>query len=61
MSMSIADMYQEMIDQHTELYMYRKAHKGDMLRSEHEDILDDMSAVEVDMEYTNESQLSWMS
>ena len=55
MSMSIADMYQEMIDQHTELYMYRKAHKGDMLRSEHEDILDDKSAVEVDMEYTNES------
>ena len=55
MSMSIADMYQEMIDQHTELYMYRKAHKGDMLRYEHEDILDDMSAVEVDMEYTNES------
>ena len=38
MSMSIADMYQEMIDQHTELYMYRKAHKGDMLRSEHEDL-----------------------
>ena len=56
MSMSIADMYQEMIEQHTELYMYRKAHKG--IRSHlslHEDILDDKSAVEVDMEYTNES------
>ena len=56
MSMSIADMYQEMIDQHTELYMYRKAHKG--IRSDlslHENILDDMSAIEVDMEYTNET------
>ena len=56
MSMSIADMYQEMIDQHTELYMYRKTHKG--IRSNlslHEDILDDMSAIEVDMEYTNET------
>ena len=57
MSMSIADMYQEMIDQHTELYMYRKAHKDNRsLVNPHEDILDDMSAVEVDMEYTNESQ-----
>ena len=56
MSMSIADMYQEMIDQHTELYMYKKAHRG--IRSHlslHEDILDDMSAIEVDMEYTNET------
>jgi hypothetical protein len=56
MSMSIADMYQEMIDQHTELYMYRKTHKGKGSHvSTHEDILDDMSAVEVDMEYTNET------
>ena len=52
MSMSIADMYQEMIDQHTELYMYRKAHKD--YRSPQENNLDDMSAIEVDMEYTNE-------
>ena len=52
MSMSIADMYQEMIDQYTELYMYRKAHKGIRDAHVHEDILDDMSASEVDLEYT---------
>ena len=55
MSMSIADMYQEMIDQYTEMYMYRKAHKGIRGSDPHEDILDDMSAVEVDIEYTNET------
>ena len=55
MSMSIAEMYQEMIDQYTELYMYRKTHKGIMDPHVHEDILDDLSAVEVDLEYTNES------
>ena len=54
MSMSIADMYQEMIDQHTELYMYRKAHK-DNRSLVNEDNLDDMSAIEVEMEYTNET------
>lgn len=56
MSMSIADMYQEMIDQYTELYMYRKAHKG--VRSgetSNEEILDDLSAIELDMEWTNET------
>ena len=55
MSMSISEMYQEMIDQYTEMYMYRKAHKGIREADPHEDILDDMSAVEVDLEYTNES------
>ena len=55
MSMSISEMYQEMIDQYTEMYMYRKAHKGIREADPHEDILYDMSAVEVDMEYTNES------
>ena len=55
MSMSIADMYQEMIDQYTELYMYRKTHKGTRDTHAHEDILDDMSAIEVDLEYTNET------
>ena len=56
MSMSIAEMYQEMIDQYTEMYMYRKAHKGRISEADpHEDILDDMSSVEVDLEYTNES------
>jgi hypothetical protein len=53
MSMSIADMYQEMIDQHTELYMYRETHKD--YRSPQENNLDDMSAIEVEMEYTNET------
>ena len=56
MSMSISEMYQEMIDQYTELYMYRKAHKG--VRSgeiSNEEILDDLSAVELDIEYTNET------
>ena len=48
-------MYQEMIDQYTEMYMYRKAHKGIRDPHAHEDILDDLSAVEVDLEYTNES------
>jgi hypothetical protein len=52
--MSIADMYQEMIDQHTELYMYRKAHK-EHRSLVNEDNLDDMSAIEVEMEYTNET------
>ena len=55
MSMNISEMYQEMIDQYTEMYMYRKAHKGIRGSDPHEDILDDMSAVEVDMEYTNET------
>ena len=56
MSMSISEMYQEMIDQYTEMYMYRKALKDRISEADpHEDILDDMSAVEVDMEYTNES------
>ena len=55
MSMSIAEMYQEMIDQYTEMYMYRKAHKGIRDPHAHEDILDDLSAVEVDLEYTNET------
>ena len=59
MSMSISEMYQEMIDQYTEMYMYRKAHKDRISEADpHEDILDDMSAVEVDLEYTNESQWS---
>jgi len=56
MSMSISEMYQEMIDQYTEMYMYRKAHKG--VRSGEtnpEEILDDLSAIELDIEYTNES------
>ena len=53
MSMSISEMYQEMIDQYTEMYMYQKAHRK--RRSHvHEDILDDFSAVEVDIEWTNE-------
>jgi len=55
MSMSISEMYQEIIDQYTEMYMYRKTHKGIREADPHEDILDDMSAVEVDMEYTNET------
>ena len=55
MSMSIAEMYQEMIDQYTEMYMYRKAHKGIRDPHAHEDILDDLSAVEVDIEFTNET------
>ena len=55
MSMSISEMYQEMIDQYTEMYMYRKAHKGIRKADPHEDILDDMSAIEVDLEYTNET------
>ena len=54
MSMTIAEMYQEMIDQYTEMYMYKKIHKG-RVSSGHEETLDDMSAIEVDMEYTNES------
>ena len=54
--MSIADMYQEMIDQHTELYMYKKAHRDRGSRvNAHENDLDDISATEVDMEYTNET------
>ena len=57
MSMSISEMYQEMIDQYTEMYMYRKAHKEDRIQRKisNEDILDDLSAVELDMEWTNES------
>jgi len=56
MSMSIADMYQEMIDQYTELYMYQKAQRRDGIRRDTtKDILDDMSAVEVDIEYTSET------
>jgi len=57
MSMSISEMYQEMIDQYTELYMYRKAHKGirDPRVDPQEDTLDDMSATEVEIEYTNET------
>ena len=57
MSMSISEMYQEMIDQHTELYMYQKAHKEDRIQRwiSNEDILDDLSAVELDIEYTNET------
>ena len=47
MSMSIADMYQEMIDQYTELYMYKKAHGRVRGRSAHEEDLDDFSAAEV--------------
>ena len=58
MSMSISEMYQEIIDQYNELYMYRKTHKGIREADPHEDILDDMSAVEVDMEYTNETYWS---
>ena len=54
MSMSISEMYQEMIDQYTELYMYRKTHKGIRHRDPQEN-LDDLSAVELDMEWTNES------
>ena len=56
MSMTIAEMYQEMIDQHTELYMYKKAHKeiGSHVHP-YENDLDDMSAIEVEMEYTNET------
>ncbi len=55
MSMSIADMYQEMIDQYTELYMYNKTHRDQRIRSGHEEDLDDMSATEVEIEYTNET------
>ena len=55
MSMSISEMYQEMIDQYIEMYMYRKAHKGIRDAHVHEDILDDMSATEVEIEYTNET------
>ena len=57
MSMSISEMYQEMIDQYTEMYMYQKAHKEDRIQRKisNEDILDDLSAVELDMEWTNES------
>ena len=49
-------MYQEMIDQYTEMYMYRKIHKGigDRLVNPPEEDLDDMSAIEVELEYTNE-------
>jgi len=56
MSMSISEMYQEMIDQYTEMYMYRKIHKGigDRLVNPPEEDLDDMSAIEVELEYTNE-------
>ena len=54
MSMSISEMYQEMIDQYTELYMYRKTHKGIRHRDPQEN-LDDLSAVEVDIEFTNET------
>ena len=57
MSMSISEMYQEMIDQYTEMYMYQKAHKQDRIQRwiSNEDILDDLSAVELDIEYTNET------
>ena len=57
MSMSISEMYQEMIDQYTEMYMYRKIHKGDgvLRRNSNEEILDDLSAIELDMEWTNET------
>ena len=56
MSMSISEMYQEMIDQYTEMYMYRKAHKDRISEADpHEEILDDLSAIELDMEWTNES------
>ena len=55
MSMSISEMYQEMIDQYTEMYMYQKAHKRDRRVDRPEEDLDDMSAIEVDMEYTNET------
>ena len=54
MSMSISEMYQEMIDQYTELYMYRKTHKGIRHRDPQEN-LDALSAVELDMEWTNET------
>ena len=53
MSMSIAEMYQEMIDQYTELYMYKKAHRI-KYRNPQEN-LDDLSAVEEDIEFTNET------
>tara|TARA_B100000427_G_scaffold242854_1_gene205798 strand:- start:722 stop:907 length:186 start_codon:yes stop_codon:yes gene_type:complete len=56
MSMSISEMYQEMIDQYTEMYMYRKAHKDRISEADpHEEILDDLSAIELDMEWTNET------
>ena len=55
MSMSIAEMYQEMIDQYTEMYMYKKAHGRVRGRSAHEEDLDDFSAAEVDIEFTNET------
>ena len=56
MSMSISEMYQEMIDQYTEMYMYQKAHKGNGIRRDTiEEILDDISAVELDIEWTNET------
>ena len=56
MSMSISEMYQEMIDQYTEMYMYRKIHTGigDPPVDPPEEDLDDMSAIEVELEYTNE-------
>ena len=55
MSMSIAEMYQEMIDQYTEMYMYKKTHGRGRGRSAHEEDLDDFSAAEVDIEWTSEN------
>ena len=43
MSMSISEMYQEMIDQYTEMYMSKGTQRDQGCRC-HEDILDDMSA-----------------
>ena len=54
--MNISEMEQVMIDRYNEMCMYRKAHKG--VRSGEtnlEEILDDLSVVEMDIEYTNET------
>ena len=56
MSMSIAEMYQEMIDQYTEMYMYQKAHRSKRSKVTSAELdLDDFSAAEVDIEWTSEN------
>ncbi len=56
MSMSIAEMYQEMIDQYTEMYMYNKAHRSKRSGETPNELdLDDFSAAEVDIEWTSEN------
>ena len=56
MSMSISEMYQEMIDQYTEMYMYQKAHRSKRSKAIPNELdLDDFSAAEVDIEWTSEN------